>query len=99
MIQTSYTKAREKFAELWSRVIDDREVVIVERRGHEEIAIIAASELSSLLETVYLFRSPKNAERLIAAQQAAERGEGRSVTVDELRKELGLVEKEAARPA
>ena len=50
-VYTSYTQARENLAALLDRVTKDREIVIIERRGHEEVALIAADELSSLLET------------------------------------------------
>ena len=66
-IQTTYTQARAGLAKLLDRVTHDREVVMIQRRGEEEVAMIAASELASLTETAYLLRSPANAERLLAA--------------------------------
>ena len=36
-------------------------------RGGDDLAVIAADELESLLETAHLLRSPKNAERLLTA--------------------------------
>jgi antitoxin YefM len=53
-------------------------------------ALISEAELSSLLETVYLLRSPKNAERLLRALERAKAGTTESQTVDELRQELGI---------
>jgi antitoxin YefM len=73
-----------------NRVIDDQEPLIVRRRGARDVAIIPADELSSLMETAYLLRSPKNAERLFEALRRAENGEGRVETVEELRKSVGL---------
>jgi antitoxin YefM len=35
-------------------VTHDREVVVIHRRGEEEVAMIAASEFESLLETAFL---------------------------------------------
>ena len=52
---------------LMERAVDVREVVLVRRRSGEAVAMIAADELQTLLETAYLLRSPRNAERLIAA--------------------------------
>ena len=89
-VQVTYTEARAKLAELWDRVTDDREVVIITRRGAENVALIAADELASLEETAHLLRSPKNAQRLLAAlQRALERTEPTS-SVDELRQEFDL---------
>lgn len=49
--QTTYTKARANLARLCNQVADNREVIIINRRGGEDVALVAASELSSLLET------------------------------------------------
>ena len=90
-IETTYTSLRKNLATFLDRVTDDREVLVVKRRlGQRDVAIIAADELSSLMETAYLLRSPKNAERLLGALRRAENGEGRIETVEELRKSVGL---------
>jgi len=71
MIQTTYTKARANLARLMDRVTKDRDVVIVRRRGAEDVAMIAADELEAIFESVHLIRSPKNAERLLTALRRA----------------------------
>jgi antitoxin YefM len=70
-IQTTYTTARAQFAKLWNEVTDNQEIVIIKRRGAKDVALISASELTGLLETSHLLRSPKNAERLLAAFERA----------------------------
>ena len=52
--------------------------------------MVPAEELASLLETAHLLRSPRNAQRLLAALQRATRGKGRRESVDKLRRETGL---------
>ena len=47
------------------QVVDDREVLLVRRRGARDVAIIPADELAGLMETAHLLRSPKNAQRLV----------------------------------
>ena len=88
-IEISYSEARNNLASLLDRVTDDCEVAVIKRRGHEDVALINAAELSSLLETEYLFRSPKNAARLMKALDRAKRGGGKKITIEELRKEFG----------
>lgn len=90
--QTTYSKARASLAALCNRAVSDREVVLIQRRGHEDVALIAASELSSLLETAHLLRSPANAERLLAALARAQSQMTTPQTIDELRAEVGLDE-------
>ncbi len=94
-IQTTYTKARANFAKLLDEVTKNRETVIIERRGAEKVAMIAQSELSSLLETAHLLRSPKNAERLLTALERALKRKLKPKTIDELRLEVGLGSKKA----
>ena len=74
--RTSYSHAREHMASLWDEVEDSREAAVIHRRGHEDMALIPADELSSLRETAYLLRSPANAVRLLAALTRARRGRG-----------------------
>ena len=66
-VKTTYTQARTQLATLLDKVVNNREIVIIQRRGSDDVALIAADELISLLETVHLLRSPKNAERLLTA--------------------------------
>jgi antitoxin YefM len=91
--RTSYTAARANFASICNRVVENREVIIINRRGSEDVAIIAANELSSVLETAHLMRSPRNASRLLAALKRAKMRKGRPESPDKLRRELGLESK------
>jgi antitoxin YefM len=75
-IETTYTQARAQLARLLDQVANDHEVVIIQRRGADDVAMIAADELTSLLETVHLLRSPANAERLLNALARARQRNG-----------------------
>ena len=90
--ETTYTQARERLATLMDQVTDTREPVLIRRRGREPVALIAADELASWLETAYLLRSPNNARRLLQAGERAKEGEGETMDVDELRARLALTE-------
>ena len=95
--ETTYTALRENLASYLNRVTDDREVLVVKRRGARDVAIIAADELAGLIETAYLLRSPKNAERLMQsfAQSKANDKKGAKakpagLALEELRRSIGL---------
>jgi len=90
MVETTYTSLRENLASVMDRVVDDREVVIVRRKGDQKVAMISADELSGLLETAHLLRSPRNAERLLSALKRANKGKGKLQSLDKLRQEMGL---------
>lgn len=89
-IETTYTQARENFARLCDEASNNQEIVFIRRRNAEDVALIAASELSGLLETAHLLRSPKNARRLLAALQRASERTVEPQSLGDLRHDLGL---------
>jgi antitoxin YefM len=89
-IYTNYTQARAGLAKLMDKVTHDREVIVIQRRGEEEVAMISASELLSLVETAYLLRSPVNAERLLSALGRALKNVVQPMSIDSLRQEVGF---------
>ncbi len=60
----TYSQARANLATILDQVHDERQIVLIRRRNQKNVALIAEDELSSLLESVYLLRSPENAKRL-----------------------------------
>jgi antitoxin YefM len=96
-VETTYTALRAKLAGFLDQVTDDNEVVIVRRRGGRDVAIIPADELSSLMETAHLLRSPKNAERLLQSLAESIKNDKKPARTDsiedslaELRRSVGL---------
>lgn len=79
-------------------VTNNHHTVLVNRRGGENVALIAESDLSSLMETVYLLRSPENAKRLFKALEWSKANDGQTVepiTINEAIERLKeVVEKE-----
>ncbi len=72
-IEITGAKLRKELTKTLDRVTDDCEVVIVRRQGARDVALIAAAELTSLMETAHLVRSPRNAKRLLKAMKGANR--------------------------
>lgn len=56
---TSPTEARNDFFKLLEKVAENHQVYIIHRRDGENVALIAESDLRSLVETVHLLRSAK----------------------------------------
>lgn len=90
-ISTTYTDARANLASLWDRLEEDRELLVIERRGHESMAMLPLGEVEALLEAAHLLRSPANARRLLAALQQALEDEGEPHDPEELARDFGLV--------
>ena len=91
IVEASYAQTMPNLNLLLDRVVNDREIIYIKSQSGENVAMIAADELQSLLETMHLLRSPKNAERLLNAISRARVNVEASQTPDDLRKELGLV--------
>lgn len=89
-VKTTYTQARANLAKLWNEVENTREPAILERRGHETMALLPAEELSSLEATAHLLRSPNNAVRLLSALLRSRRQETEPQDLERLEEELGL---------
>ncbi|ELS04853.1 prevent-host-death family protein [Xenococcus sp. PCC 7305] len=89
------TNARKNFFQLLKKVVEDQEVVIINCRENENVALIAESELRNLVETVHLLRSPTNSSRLFAALSDSKTGNIQPQSLEELCEELGIEQEKA----
>ena len=90
--QTTYDRVCKNFEKIYDEVISTREPVVVSREGCESVSIIPKDELNRMIETIYLFQSQENAIRLLDALQRAKKRTNKPQTLDELRKNFGLIE-------
>ncbi len=88
--ETTYSQARANLASLLDQVYDQEQVIAIKRRNQKDVALISADELSSLLESVYLLRSPENAKRLFRSLEWADSEAATSQTLQELKEELNI---------
>jgi antitoxin YefM len=86
----TYSQARANLATMLDQVHDDHQIVVIRRRNHKDVALIAEAELSSLLESVYLLRSPENAKRLFRSLDWAATTTDSSQSLESLQEELSL---------
>lgn len=84
MIVASFTEFRRRLAHYMDRADQDRDVVLVTRQGAEPAVLIAQRDYESMLETLYLRRSPANAKRLDESIAEFEAGRGFEVDLDKL---------------
>ena len=90
-LEVTYSQARQSLKSLLDLAVQDREIVMVRRRQGGDVALVAADELESLLETAQLLRSPRNAERFLRALHRSQVGEDlASVDLDRLEADLDL---------
>jgi antitoxin YefM len=88
--EITYSHARANLANILDLVSENREIVKITRRNGADVALIAADELSSLLESVYLLRSLANAKRLFSAMEWAKSDAAVPQSLESLRAELGI---------
>jgi antitoxin YefM len=70
----STSEARANIKAVMDRVVADRAPIAISRPKGEGVVMISQSEWDSIEETLYLLRSPKNAERLLEAVRGFEAG-------------------------
>lgn len=89
--QITYNQSSKNFEKIYDEVISTREPVVVSREGYESVSVIPKDELNRMIETIYLFQSQENAIRLLDALQRAKKRTNKPQTLDELRKNFGLI--------
>ena len=92
-MEVTYSQARQSLKSLLDHAVQDREIVMVRRRQGGDVALVAAEELESLMETAHLLRPPRNAERLLHALHRSQAGQELvSVDLDRLEADLDLTD-------
>ena len=60
----SFSDARSNLKAVLDRIVDDADTTIITRRDSEDAVVMSLDYYNSLMETIYLLRSPANAEHL-----------------------------------
>ncbi|MGV3002215.1 type II toxin-antitoxin system Phd/YefM family antitoxin [Vibrio sp. E150_018] len=60
----SFTEARNSLKTVLDGVVNDADTTVITRRDSEDAVVMSLDYYNSLMETVHLLRSPKNAEHL-----------------------------------
>jgi len=76
MVAISYSEARENLKAVMDRAVADSTPIHITRQRGEGVVIVSESDWASIEETLYLLRSPRNAERLLAAVRGLEASGG-----------------------
>ncbi len=74
---TTYSDFREKLKSHLDEVLRSHSPLYVTRTKGENVVVLSESDYESLLETFYLMKSPKNAQRLQRAVEQFEQGKGK----------------------
>ncbi|WP_127346261.1 type II toxin-antitoxin system Phd/YefM family antitoxin [Pseudidiomarina mangrovi] len=74
----SYTDARNNLKDVLDNVVNDADITVITRRDADDAVVMSVDYYSSLMETVYLLRSPANAEHLTRSIEQYRAGKVRS---------------------
>jgi antitoxin YefM len=77
----SFSEARNNLKTVLDHVVEDADYTIITRRDAEDAVVMSLEYFNSLLETVYLLKSPANAAHL---ERSIAQYKGGSVTEHEL---------------
>ncbi|BAZ12147.1 hypothetical protein NIES4071_39750 [Calothrix sp. NIES-4071] len=94
-VKITLNEANANLKNFCSQVLDTGETVVISQPDGKNVVLISEAELNSLLETLYLLRSPANSARLRTAIERAKAGVVEPQNVDELYDKFGLHEEDA----
>lgn len=90
----NYTQTRDNLSKILDEVVENGKVYAISRRGEQQAVLMSVEDYSSLMTTLHLLRSRKNASRLFDALEASENNSTPTQTLDELQEELDFAKKE-----
>ncbi|AFZ51903.1 type II toxin-antitoxin system Phd/YefM family antitoxin [Dactylococcopsis salina] len=68
----NYTQTRDNLGKILDEVVENGKVYAISRRGEQQAVLMSVEDYSSLMTTLHLLRSRKNASRLFDALEASE---------------------------
>ena len=83
MIAVNYYEFRTGLKKYLDRVEDDNETLIIKRKGRKGAVLISLDEYNSIMETMHLLSTKKNAEHLYESIQQMKSGKTVQQTLEE----------------
>ncbi len=71
----TYTQARKNFTSVMNQVCDDHAPIIITRQSERPVVMMSLEDYSAMEETMYLLKSPANAQRLYKALEKLKEGQ------------------------
>ncbi len=71
----SYSEARASLKSVMDTVCDTHEAAVVTRQKGDDVVILSKEDYDSIMETLYLLKSPANASRLLEAATRIKSGQ------------------------
>ncbi len=81
MAVINYSDARKNFKKVLDQVHENSEAIVISRKNGENAVVMSEEEYDSLMETIYLMRSPKTAARLVESIEQVEQNQFKEKTL------------------
>ena len=94
LTQITSAEAEANLNNLCDRAVETGELIVITRPNGKNAVLISEAELESLLQTLYLLRSPVNATRLFTALKRAKARAIQPQTLDEICQKFGIREED-----
>ena len=79
MEKVSYSYTRAHLSTILDKIVNNSEVYCIKRKKDREIIMMDKSNYDSMLETAYLFKSPKNAKMLLKGLEESNSNIGKKI--------------------
>lgn len=79
MEKVSYSYTRAHLSTILDEIVNNSEVFCIKRTKDREIIMMDKNDYDSMLETAYLFKSPKNAEMLLKGLEESNSNIGKKI--------------------
>jgi antitoxin YefM len=63
----SYSETRERLREVMDRVVENHKPIVISRQKSESVVMVSLADWHAIEETLHLFSTPANAQRLKSA--------------------------------
>jgi antitoxin YefM len=83
MIVANYSEFRSGLKEYLDAVEENNEILVVKRKSGKGAVMISMDEYNSMMETMHLLSSRKNAQRLFESVQQMKEGKIVNTTIEE----------------
>jgi len=84
MIATNYSEFRKDLKQFLDQVEDNNEILVLNRKTGKATVMMSLEEYNSLMETMHLLKSRKNAEHLFTSMDQLKKGKTNKIDLNDL---------------
>lgn len=79
MEKVSYSYTRQNLSSILDQITEDAEVYCIDSKNGKQVIMLDKGDYDSLVETMYLLKSPVNSEELFSGIEEANNNQGEKI--------------------